>query len=120
ARESGRPTVLMVVALNDVPRLIHTYGRATLDFLLAAVAERASGALRDYDLVARLGDGQLGVLLPETDQSVSEALAETLRSAIGQQPFAVPTTRDPVSASVSVAVSNLPLGQPPRQVMAET
>src|SRR5438132_14242099 len=77
-RRAGRlahPTAVIVADLDDIAAVVQRYGRATLDFLVAAVAERARHALRDYDLVARLDDGTLGLLLPESDLEQARVIA---------------------------------------------
>jgi signal transduction histidine kinase len=109
----------MVVNLDDVPRIVHRFGPATLDFLMAAVAERVIPALRDYDVVARIAQGRLGVLLPDTEVAEAEALAATVRAIVDDRPFGLPTAREPVEASVSTAVSPLPVARPADEVVAQ-
>jgi diguanylate cyclase (GGDEF)-like protein len=48
------PTTVVVATVGEVHHLLQRYGRATVDFLAIAVVERLAGAVRDYDVVARL------------------------------------------------------------------
>ena len=53
---------------------------------LAAALPRLQAALREADVLARWGDEELLVLLPETDQVGADAAAERLRDAVRDVP----------------------------------
>jgi diguanylate cyclase (GGDEF)-like protein len=100
-------TGLVLIVLDDVPTLIQAYGRATLDFLVLAVAQRLSGEARAFDLVARLGEGRLGVLLPDSTRAEVHDVARRMLGAADKEPFAVATTRQPLVATVSLVVASV-------------
>jgi diguanylate cyclase (GGDEF)-like protein len=106
ARHGAQPTAVIVAALDDAAMLVQRYGRATLDFVVLAVAERIGNLARDYDVVARLGESSLGVLLPGVDEHRARRVACHILDAAAAEPFGVATTREPVSASVSVALAS--------------
>src|SRR4051794_9813538 len=56
------------------------------DELLDAAVPRVRTALREADVLARWGPGELLVLLPETDGFGAEAPAERLRAAVRDMP----------------------------------
>ena len=55
---------------------------------------------REIDVVARVGDGQFGLLLPETHDSSAAVVAERLRTAIARWS---PQGGTPLTASFGVA-----------------
>jgi diguanylate cyclase (GGDEF)-like protein len=97
------PTGIAVLAVDRVAPLVQRHGRASFDFLVAAIAERVQARLPRYDVVARVSDESLGLLLTGDDPATVERTLRALLAAVAEAPFGVPTTRDPVVASVSVA-----------------
>ena len=83
--------------VNDV--LGHKAG----DRLLAAVADRIMGCLRESDMAARLGGDEFGVLLDDlTDPEQADAVAERLLTALAV-PFETTGQLVRVRASVGIA-----------------
>ncbi|BCY13091.1 hypothetical protein L3i22_081790 [Actinoplanes sp. L3-i22] len=65
ADSDQEPAGLVVLDLDDLTDVNDTLGRRTGDLLLQSVAARLLGAVRDTDLVARIGDDEFAVLLPQ-------------------------------------------------------
>ena len=106
ARKLKVPAAPAVVGTMDLPRrdtarymlerLIgewRRYGRLFSIVRLELPAEdlepavpRLRSALRDADILAQWGEGELIVLLPETDQAGAESAAERLREAVREVP----------------------------------
>src|SRR4029450_2891107 len=105
AEHSTQTTGMLIIVLDDVPRLINTYGRATLDFLVLAVAERLANEARAFDVLARLGDGRIGVLLAGISAAQVRDVALSMLASAEREPFAVATTRQPLATTVSLAVA---------------
>lgn len=84
-------------AIND------THGHAEGDIVLRETAAAAVTILRPYDLVARLGGEEFGVLLPGTTAAEGTIVAERLRRAIGQ--IRVKGQKETLQITVSVGVS---------------
>ena len=78
---------------------------AVANKLLAAVIEQFEEMLRGPDKVGRLGLGELGVLLPETNLNNAAAVAERLRRAV--EALKVTTEQGTRSVTVSVGVAAL-------------
>jgi diguanylate cyclase (GGDEF)-like protein len=101
ARAARLGEALSVVVL-DVDRFKEVndgHGHAAGDAVLAAVASRASLALRGSDLIARVGGEEFAVLLPGADLSRAAEAAERIRAAVMAEPIAV------AGASLAVTVS---------------
>jgi diguanylate cyclase (GGDEF)-like protein len=108
ANATGQPTGLIVGVLDDVPSIVQRFGRATLDFLMVAVGERLQSIVREFDVVARLDEGSFGILLPALDREAIESVAECVNQRLGEQPFSLATTREPVQISTSLAFGAAP------------
>ncbi|MFI1995522.1 diguanylate cyclase domain-containing protein [Actinoplanes sp. NPDC020271] len=68
---------LVVLDLDDLADVNDTLGRRTGDLLLQSVAARLLAAVRDTDMVARIGDDEFAVLLPQVGSA--PACLETAR-----------------------------------------
>jgi diguanylate cyclase (GGDEF)-like protein len=108
ARSGGQPTGLIVGVLDDMPSIVQRFGRATLDFLMLAVATRLQSTVREFDVVARVDEGGFGVLLPALDAVATESVARCISERLGDHPFNLPTTREAVQTSASLAYAAVP------------
>jgi diguanylate cyclase (GGDEF)-like protein len=81
-RRYGRPLALIYLDLDDFKTVNDAHGHATGDAVLRLVADAMRGAVRQADVVGRLGGDEFGVLMPETDGDVAHAAANRLVSSI--------------------------------------
>lgn len=101
AMRGGSPLSLVLVEIDAYQHYRVEYGEETGDDCLRRVARELGGlARRPADLVARLCEGQFGILLPETSVEGARAFAEKLRRGIEQL-----EVREPQSSGSSVTVS---------------
>src|SRR6267154_1522439 len=70
-RRYGRPLALIYLDLDDFKSVNDAHGHATGDAVLRLVADAMRGAVRQADVVGRLGGDEFGVLMPETDGDVA-------------------------------------------------
>ncbi|HSC79212.1 MAG TPA: diguanylate cyclase, partial [Chitinolyticbacter sp.] len=82
AQRFNRPLALLMVDIDHFKRINDTYGHDVGDLAIKAVARLTEGALRDVDLVARMGGEEFAALLPETTPDLARAVAERLRQRI--------------------------------------
>ena len=108
ARHTATSTGLLMIVLDDVPKLVQAYGRSTLDLLLLDVTKRIAGQLRPFDLQARLGEEGIGVLLPGTANVETQDIGRRVLTAVARDGFAVATARQPIRVTVSIAAASLP------------
>ena len=73
-----RPIVVMSVRLVGLPEAAAAHGRRAADELLVAAASVLRRNLRDPDLVARIGENEFGVLLPETQGPAMDGLLDRI------------------------------------------
>ncbi len=82
ARRHGRPLTVAYVDCDDFKRVNDRLGHAQGDALLVVAAQTLRGGTRAVDAIARLGGDEFGMLLPETDAAMAEALLARLRGAL--------------------------------------
>lgn len=106
-RRYGRPLALIYLDLDDFKKVNDAHGHATGDAVLRLVADAMRGAVRQADVVGRLGGDEFGVLMPETDAAVAHAAASRLAGGIRTVFRGTPS----VTASIGVvAVSGTEAG----------
>lgn len=81
-----------------------TYGHAVGDKALIHVSKLAQNAIRDTDVLARLGGEEFAVLLEDTTEDGAAEVAERLRAAVAESPLSL--ERGSLSLSVSVGVAS--------------
>lgn len=88
ARRHGLPLALMMLDLDHFAALNARYGREVGDGVLAETALLLKLALRETDVLSRLGGDTFGVLLPETDQGPAVRCADRVRRTLEGHTFA--------------------------------
>src|SRR5438093_1222974 len=81
-RRYGRPLALIYLDLDDFKNVNDAHGHATGDAVLRLVADAMRSAVRQADVVGRLGGDEFGVLMPETEGIVAHAAATRLAAGI--------------------------------------
>jgi diguanylate cyclase (GGDEF)-like protein len=89
ARRYQRAFVLMAVGMDGLQQLRRRYGHGTINQLERALAEVLSATTRETDLIGRLGEATLGVLLPETDANAARFLAERVLQEAARHPLII-------------------------------
>jgi diguanylate cyclase (GGDEF)-like protein len=101
-------TLSVLVADLDLLRNINNaYGHLAGDVVLKGVADILRNEVRTYDVASRFGGEEFALLLPAADVEEALALAERIRSRVGRERFAIPTSVEPITATVSVGVATL-------------
>src|SRR5256886_14726006 len=78
AKRSKSSVALLLMDLDGFKDINDAYGHHVGDVLLQEVAIRLRTGLRASDTVARLGGGEVAILLPESDRTRAPALAKRL------------------------------------------
>ncbi len=113
AQEQDRDLALMIIDIDHFKAVNDTYGHDIGDAVLREFSARLRRNIRGVDLACRFGGEEFVVLMPDTDSSQADAVAERVRQSIAEQTFQVGTPR-PLSVTVSVGVSlNESLGDTP-------
>jgi diguanylate cyclase (GGDEF)-like protein len=100
ARRYERPLCVAILDLDHFKQINDLHGHLVGDQALALVAERLAGAVREGELLARVGGEEFGWILPEADEDGAQAAAERARAAVGGAELE-PVGRVTVSAGVA-------------------
>ena len=104
ARRHGLPLAALMLDIDHFKQVNDTYGHATGDQVIRAVAQRLAALIRPEDLLGRYGGEEFSLVVRE-DAGGAAALAERLRAALAADP--VPTDDGPLPVTISVGVAVL-------------
>lgn len=96
---------LLAIDIDHFKKVNDSYGHATGDCVIKAVAEAAKAAIRNSDMVFRYGGEEFLILLSNTAREGATQLAERLREKIEQTCIICDGTH--VSATVSIGITCL-------------
>src|SRR5690606_35235203 len=98
----------MCLALVDVDRfkeINDTWGHGVGDQVLAVIAARIEGELRERDLVARIGGDEFGVILVDTPLDAASEVLERMHQAVVETPARTDKTAIELSITVGMATT---------------
>ena len=99
-----RPLSVAIIDVDSFKTVNDSFGHQAGDAVLAEVAKRFSGSVRDSDYLARYGGEEFIVLLPETHLDDAVSFGEKLRAAIAAAPIGINGGQEvPVTVSVGAA-----------------
>jgi diguanylate cyclase (GGDEF)-like protein len=84
ARREGGSTAIVTLDIDHFKEINDRYHHSFGDQVLVAVANAVRGAVRGYDMVARVGGDEFVVLLPGSDAAAAEAVAGRARGLIAE------------------------------------
>lgn len=114
SRRYARPLAVLYLDLDDFKVINDTHGHQTGDAVLRLVADAICRAVRQADVVGRLGGDEFSVLMPETDGAEAAAVAQRLVGGIATAFGGTPA----VTASIGVVSFTSPLGDPDAVIRA--
>ncbi|MBW3657234.1 MAG: diguanylate cyclase [Actinobacteria bacterium] len=103
AAQFDRPVGVLMVLIDDLPRTRLRAGEAAAAEVVRAVGRAAAGVAREYDVVARIGEDVVAVVLPDVDAPAAQQVAERLREVVASTVVRADGERLPVTVSVGVA-----------------
>ena len=99
ARRFRTPLTLVLLDLDRFKQVNDTHGHLVGDAVLSEVAARLRDALRESDVLGRIGGEEFAILLPMTDAAAAAETAQRLASALRARPV----TRGPLSVTVTAS-----------------
>lgn len=96
---------VLMVDLDDFKRVNDLHGHQTGDRVLRAIAGALRAAVRTSDVVARYGGDEFVVVMPETDGSEAQSVAERAEAAVAHLRHPMPDGSEvQVTCSVGLAL----------------
>lgn len=89
SQEQDRDMALMLLDIDHFKPVNDTYGHDVGDMVLKEFATRVQRNIRGVDLACRFGGEEFVVVMPDTEMSQAEMVAERVRSAIADHPFQI-------------------------------
>ncbi|MDJ0388210.1 EAL domain-containing protein [Roseomonas sp. E05] len=102
-RREDEALAVLLIDLDRFKPVNDTFGHASGDALLIAVARRLSGALRAGDVLARLGGDEFAILQTGTRPEAAAALATRLLAQFAT-PFVLGSHQVEIGASIGIAL----------------
>jgi len=87
ASRSHEPVGVLMLDIDDFKRANDVYGHAIGDEILAQLADTLRSTSRGTDVVCRLGGEEFAVIMPATDSTDSERLAERIQERVAAEEF---------------------------------
>ncbi|MEM9531404.1 MAG: diguanylate cyclase [Pseudomonadota bacterium] len=103
ATRYGNRLSLAVADIDRFKLVNDRYGHKAGDTVITEVGSIIAASLRKSDFVCRYGGEEFVVLLPETTGEQAQAVAEKIREAVSECPFAFRDRRVQITISVGVA-----------------
>ncbi len=108
AKRYGHPLSLFMLDIDFFKRFNDAYGHLSGDEALRQVALVLKENSRETDTVARYGGEEFCVILPETDSSSAEIIAERIRKAMESHSVPTGTGDESVTLTVSIGIAQMP------------
>lgn len=105
ANRYDRPLSIIMADLDLLRNINNTYGHLAGDEVLKGVADILKRSVREYDVVARFGGEEFAILLPEAETEKAIERAEFIRREIENARFNIPTSVDPIQATLSLGIA---------------
>jgi two-component system cell cycle response regulator len=106
AGPSGKPLTCMLIHLGDLKRLPITHGGRSGDRVLTQFAELLRREQRAVDVLARYGEEDFVMLLPDTRGTGARLFAERILQHAGRTAFGEPD--QPITVPVSLGLATYP------------
>lgn len=103
SNRSNIPFSLIIFDIDHFKTVNDTYGHSVGDELLCELADRVRNNIRAQDILCRWGGEEFLLILPQTDSTRLEIIAEKLRTLICSTPFLAPTLALTVTCSFGCA-----------------
>jgi len=107
----NHPISIILVDVDDFKVYNDTHGHLTGDDLLRSLAVILKKHVRSVDFVCRIGGEEFMVILPETNHTAALKIAEGLRQAVEQYPFAHEEMQPSGKLTISLGVATSVKGE---------
>jgi len=107
ARRDATTLTCLMLDIDHFKQVNDTFGHAAGDEVIKEIAQRIELQVRASDVAARYGGEEFVILLPNTDTSSGQLLAERVRAEIGSTPIDVGQEKSTgVTVSIGIACTS--------------
>lgn len=103
AKRHKQELAVLAIDIDELQKINDAHGRAAGDGAIKAVAGTLGQVLRNSDVMGRVAGQEFAIFLPATDEYRASLVAEKLRAAVEDTPFAVKEQVVMLRVSVGVA-----------------
>ena len=108
--ERAKPMAVLIVDIDFFKSINDTHGHDAGDEVLKEFASRIRANVRGMDLVARFGGEEFVVVMPDTDLSLAQGIAERLREQVAGDAFSVSGGKTRVAVTISIGIGTFDRG----------
>jgi two-component system cell cycle response regulator len=102
----GKSLSVMLFDIDHFKSINDTYGHDVGDEVLKVLAQRVSGNMRNFDMVARHGGEEFVVVMPDTSGEIAQSVCERLCQRIAGEPFRIASEPGLVNVTVSIGLTD--------------
>jgi diguanylate cyclase (GGDEF)-like protein len=103
SRRYGRELSFLMIDIDYFKKINDGFGHEIGDRMIVHLTNLANSCKRVPDVLARIGGEEFAMLLPETDLTGAEMVAERLRCEVVENPLVVTSGKIPATVSIGVA-----------------
>jgi diguanylate cyclase (GGDEF)-like protein len=108
SKRTSRNLSLLILDIDKFKYFNDTYGHIFGDKIIQTVAKSLRETIRKIDFVARYGGDEFVIVMPETEKSMANTLAERLHKKFSQEFFENHKLQVKVKISLSIGISSFP------------
>ncbi|HVY52471.1 MAG TPA: sensor domain-containing diguanylate cyclase [Devosia sp.] len=102
-----RPSALVMIDVDNFRAINDRYGHPAGDAVLVSIAAACMGTMRRSDVFGRVGGGEFGLLLPETEPEEAAGAAERIRRIV-EETIVEAGGDASIKATISLGVAPIP------------
>ncbi|HEY9053093.1 MAG TPA: EAL domain-containing protein [Gammaproteobacteria bacterium] len=100
----GHDSALLFIDIDQFKYINDTYGHQAGDAYLLQISERLNQAIRDTDILGRLGGDEFGIILPFAQRAEAEMVAANLLKVLAEKEWLYEDSKVHISASIGVTL----------------
>jgi len=101
----GNPIAVLMIDIDDFKTINDQYGHDVGDIAITTIANLSKNALREQDILARIGGEEFAVVLSNTNLSTAKKISERLRASIERHTLSVSKTVT-IKLTVSIGLAS--------------
>ncbi|MGA1875158.1 MAG: GGDEF domain-containing protein [bacterium] len=98
-----QPFSFLILDIDHYQSLRDRYSHSAVDYIIKVLSQLLPSSLRKYDIVGQYSEAKFGIILPNTNLSLSLQVGERLQSRIENYAFISGQERLPITVSIGLA-----------------